>query len=150
MTGFGVPSWVVRLAALAGTLVLSVMASGCGGSSSGVRWEVLSRSVLGEGTSLARADGSASDPAKLQMRVVASPNVTTSVTYDVICGIDTVHGTASGKTTLVTPIPVPPGQGSQEMHGRFCDVHVSATRPTATATTVTIEMIPVPPTKTTT
>jgi hypothetical protein len=136
---------------VAATFVLLVLTAGCGGSSSGgSRWEVLSRSVLSSGTSLARADGSASDPAKLQMRVVASPNVTTTVTYDVICGSDTIHGTASGKTTFVAPIPVPPGQDSQESHGRFCDVHVSATRPTATATTVTIEMIPVPAAPTTT
>ena len=79
------------------------------------------------------------------MRVEASPKVTTTVVYDVICGANTLHGTASGDTTLVTPIPVPPGTGSQQAHGRVCDVHVSATRPTATATTVTIEMIPLPP-----
>ena len=130
--------------------MLTALTAGCGGSSSGAHWEVLSRSVLGAGTSLARADGSATDPAKLQMRVVASPNVTTTVTYDVICGNDTTHGSATGKTTFVTPLAVPPGQGSQQAHGRFCDVHVSATRPTATATTVTIEMLPVPAAPTTT
>ena len=135
---------------MAATFAVLVVAAGCGGSSSGGRWQVLSRSVLASGTSLARADGSASNPAKLQMRVVAAPNVTTTVTYDVICGGDTVHGTASGETTLVTPIPVPAGQGSQDSHGRFCDVNVNATRPTATATTVTIEMLPVPPAPATT
>jgi hypothetical protein len=124
--------------------VLVLLVGGCGGSSAGGgSWQVLSRSVLSRGTSLVRVDGTGTDPAKLQVRVLASPGVTTAVTYDVVCGGDNLHGTANGGTPFVAPIRVPPGQGSQLTHGRYCDVHVTATRPTPTATTVTIEMIPV-------
>jgi hypothetical protein len=150
VTVLGVPSTFVRVCLTATvTVAVLLLAAGCGGgssssSSSGSSWEVLARSQLPSGTSLARADGIATEPEKLQMRVVASPKITTTVTYDVICGTTTLHGTASGSTTFVTPIPVPPGQGSQQAHGRVCDVHTTATRPTPTATTITVEMIPLP------
>ncbi len=139
-----VRAWVTAIA----TVTVLLLAGGCGGGSSsspsGSSWEVLARSQLPSGTSLARADGIATEPEKLQMRVIASPKITTTVTYDVICGTTTLHGTASGSTTFVTPIPVPPGQGSQQAHGRVCDVHTTATRPKPTATTITVEMIPLP------
>jgi hypothetical protein len=145
---------VRSLAPSVGVCLVVAFVAGCGGSSSHLPpgggviaggWQVISQDGATAGLTVAKVSATATDPARLQLRVNSSPNVTTSTSYQVQCGDKTAYGHgASGHTPLTREMTVPTGGGSQEAHGIYCFVLASATKPADAHMTVTLVERPAP------
>jgi hypothetical protein len=145
----------VRLTAANGTAVglLVAAATGCGGSSSkppppggpaGGGWEVFGQGRHNRGATIAGADGIASNPQRLQLRINSSPNVSTRARYQVTCGQGAARGTHTGRTPFTQELRIPSSGGSQESHGLFCSVSVRASKPAKAEMIVTLLERPEP------
>lgn len=138
--------------ATAGLCLLVALAAACGGSSkppppagpAGGGWEVFSQGTDNRGARVAGADGIATNPERLQVRLNSSPNVSTTARYQVQCGTGVATGSHAGKTPFTQELKVPSGGGSQESHGLFCSVSVRATKPANAEMTVTLLERPAP------
>jgi hypothetical protein len=91
-------------------LVVVLVASGCGGGSSGGGWTVIDKGTFA-GSDPAFLHTTVGRPSKLQVQVTASPNVQSTTNYTVGCGNEGAfrHRGPAGKTPLKGAVVIPPG-----------------------------------------
>jgi hypothetical protein len=119
-----------RLALAALTAVALVAAAGCGSSGNG--WHEFAKRTV-DGSAIGAAGGQVDDPAGVQVKVEADPNVETQVNYSIDCsgGLHPQTGLANGRTPFTTPVPLPGGR-------QPCTVSASASKSQPTKMTVTL------------
>jgi hypothetical protein len=118
----------LALAALTGVALLT--SAGCGSSGNG--WHEFAKRTV-DGSAVGAAGGMVDNPAAVQVKVEADPDVKTQVNYSIDCsgGLHPQTGLANGHTPFTTPVPLPGGR-------QPCTVSASASKSRPTKMTVTL------------